>query len=104
MLGRLTAGTGGLDEVPGSEALKSAASRRPLPTPLHQYPSSNLSEGLIGSDERPEAVEQIQLLVRRADVAQRDAEDHRQTRQPTILREQQSLTCRTCVEGAGCTS
>ena len=50
-------------------ALKSTASRRPLPTPLHQYPSSNLSGGLIGSDECPEAVEQLQLLVRRADVA-----------------------------------
>eukprot|EP01044_Picomonas_judraskeda_P025497 COSAG03_NODE_7410_length_921_cov_2.594891_1_plen_60_part_00 len=59
---------------------------------------------MIGSDERLEDVEQLQLLVRRADVAQRDAEDHRQTRQPTILREQQSLACRTCVEGAGCTS
>jgi hypothetical protein len=99
--GRLTAGTGGLDEVPGSEALKSTASRRPLPTPLHQYPSSNLSEGLIGSDERPEAVGQLQLPLGCVDVSQRGAEDHRITRQSTILREQQCLAGRTCVEVAG---
>jgi len=104
MPGWLTARTGGLDEVPGSEALKSTASRRPLPTPLHRYPTSYLSEGLIGSDERLEAVEQLQPPRGRVDVAQRDAEDHRQARPPAILREQQRYSGTTCVEAAGRTS
>ena len=97
-------GTGGPEEVPGSEALKSTAYWRLLPTPLHQHPSSYLSEGLIGSNDRPEAVEQQQPLVQRVDVAQRDAEDHHQTRPPAILREQQRSSCRICVEAARRTS
>ena len=104
MPGWLTAWTGGLDEDPGSEALKSTASRRPLPTPLHRYPTSYLSEGLIGSDERPEAVGELQPPRGRVDVAQRDAEDHHQTRPPAILREQQRSSDTLCVEAAGRTS
>ena len=49
-------------------------------------------------------VEQLQPLVQRVDVEQRDAEDHRQTRPPAILREQQRSSCRICVEAAGRTS
>ena len=66
-------------------ALKSTASRRPIPTPLHQHPSSYLSEGLIGSDGRPEAVGQQQPPRGCVDVGQRDAEDRRQTRPPATM-------------------
>ena len=64
------AGRGGLDEDRGKEVLKSTASHRPIPTPLHQPPIHYLSEGLIGSDERRKAVEQLELLVRRVAVEQ----------------------------------
>ena len=66
-------------------ALKSTASRCPIPTSLHQYPSSNLSEGLIGSNERPGAVEQLQLLVWRVDVSCSGSENHRVSSTPAHL-------------------
>eukprot|EP01043_Picozoa_sp_COSAG02_P030306 COSAG02_NODE_1928_length_10338_cov_85.895888_4_plen_121_part_00 len=52
-------------------------------------------------DERWNDAEQLQPLVRRVEVDQRDDEDDRRTRPPTILREQQRSTGRTCVEVAG---
>ena len=82
-------------------ALKSTSSRRPIPTPLHQPALHCLSEGLMGSADLQKDVEQLQLLVRRVEVEQRDDEDGRQNLPPTILREQQRSTCRTCVEVAG---
>ena len=85
-------------------ALKSTSSRCPIPTPLHQPAVHYLSEGLIGSADLRNDVEQQQPLVQRVDVAQRDAEDHRQTRPPLILREQQRSSGRICVEAAGRTS
>ena len=81
--------------------LKSTSSRCPIPTPLHQPSLHYLSEGLMGLDERWKDVEQLQLLVRRVEVEQRDDEDDRRTRQPMILHEQQRSTGRTCVEVAG---
>ena len=59
--------------------LKSTASHRPIPTPLHQPPIYYLSKGLIGSDERWNAVEQPELLVWRVEVAQVDDEDGRKS-------------------------
>ena len=85
-------------------ALKSTSSRCPIPTPLHQPAVHYLSEGLIGSADLRNDVEQQQPLVQRVDVEQRDAEDHRQTRPPAILREQQRSSGRICVEAAGRTS
>ena len=58
----------------------------------------------MGLDERWKDVEQLQLLVRRVVVEQRDDEDRHQTRPPTILREQQRSSCTLCVEAAGRTS
>ena len=55
----------------------------------------------MGLDERWKHVQQLQPLVRRVEVDQRDDEDDRRTRPPTILREQQRSTGRTCVEVAG---
>ena len=78
-------------------ALKSTSSRRPIPTPLHQPALHYLSEGLMGSADLQKDVEQLQLLVRRVEVDQLDDEDDRQTRPPTILREQQRSTYTTCV-------
>ena len=54
-------------------------------------------------DERWNDAEQLQPLVRRVEVDQRDDEDDRRTRPPTILRDQQCSTCKTCVEVSGCT-
>ena len=85
-------------------ALKSTSSRCPIPTPLHQPAVHYLSEGLIGSADLRNDVEQQQPLVQRVDVEQRDAEDHRQTRPPAILREQQRSSDTLCVEAAGRTS
>ena len=55
----------------------------------------------MGSDDLRNDVEQLQLLVRRVEVDQRDDENDRRTRAPTILREQQRSTGRTCVEAGG---
>ena len=65
--------------------LKSTSSHRSVPTPLHQPPSSYLLEGSIGSAKHQVTVEQLQLLVRRVVVEQRDAQDAHRTRPPTIL-------------------
>ena len=81
--------------------LKSTTSRRPIATPLHQPPIHYLSEGLIGSADARKAIGQLKLLVWRVEVDRRDDEDDRRTRPPTILREQQRSTGRTCVEVAG---
>ena len=56
-------------------ALKSTSCRRPIATPLHQPSLHYLSEGLIGSADLKKDVEQLQLLVRRVEVEQRDDED-----------------------------
>jgi hypothetical protein len=82
-------------------ALKSTSSRRPIPTPLHQPALHYLSEGLMGSADLQKDVEQLQLLVRRVEVDQRDDEDDRRAHPPAILREQQRSTGTTCVEVAG---
>ena len=55
----------------------------------------------MGLDERWKDAEQLQPLVRRVEVDQRDDEDDRRTHPPTILREQQRSTYTTCVEVAG---
>jgi len=73
-------------------ALKSTSSRRPIPTPLHQPALHYLYEGLMWSADLQKDVEQLQLLVRRVEVDQLDDEDDRQTRPPTILRDQQRYT------------
>eukprot|EP01043_Picozoa_sp_COSAG02_P055995 COSAG02_NODE_6575_length_3485_cov_19.926757_2_plen_63_part_00 len=49
-------------------ALKSTSSHCPVATPLHQPTLHYLSEGLTGSNKRPEYVEQLQLLVWRPPV------------------------------------
>jgi hypothetical protein len=82
-------------------ALKSTSSRCPITIPLHQPALHYLSEGLIGSADLQKDVEQLQLLVRRVEVDQRDDEDDRRILSPTILRDQQRSTGRTCVEVAG---
>ena len=82
-------------------ALKCTGCRRPIATLLHQPSLHHLSEGLIGSADVRKDVEQLQLLVRRVEVEQRDDEDDRRARPPTILRERQRSTSRTCVEVAG---
>ena len=81
--------------------LKSTSSRSPIPTPLHQPSLHYLSEGLMGSDDLRNDVEQLQLLVRRVEVDQLDVEDDRRILLPTILREQQRSTGTTCMEVAG---
>ena len=81
--------------------LKSTSSRCLIATPLHQPALHYLSKGLMGPADLWKDVEQLQLLVRRVEVEQRDDEDDHQTRQPTILREQQCLAGRTCAEVAG---
>ena len=85
-------------------ALKSTASHRPIPTPLHQPSYHYLSEGLIGLDERRKAVGQLQLPIWRVVVEQRDDEYRRQTRPPAILREQQRSSYTLCVDAAVRTS
>ena len=85
-------------------ALKSTSSRCPIPTPLHQPAIHYLSECLMRSADLRNDVEQQQPLVQCVDVEKRDAEDHRQTRPPAILREQQRSSGRICVEAAGRTS
>ena len=82
-------------------ALKSTSSRCPITTPLHHAALHYLSEGLIGSADLQKDVEQLQLLVRRVEVEQRDDEDDRRILPPTILRDQQRSTYTTCVEVAG---
>jgi len=82
-------------------ALKCTSCRRPIATPLHHPSLHYLSEGLIGSADAWNDVEQLQLLVRRVEVEQRDDEDDRRARPPTILRDQQRSTYTTCVEVAG---
>ena len=96
-----TAGRGGLDEDCEMVALKRTSSRCPIPTPLHRPSLHYLSKGLMGSDDLWKDAEQLQLLVRRVEVEQRDDEDDRRTRPPTILREQQRSTGTTCVEVGG---
>ena len=58
----------------------------------------------MGSADLRKDVEQLQLLVQRVEVEQRDEEYRLQTRPPTILREQQRSSCRLCVEAAVRTS
>ena len=58
----------------------------------------------MGLDERWKDVEQLQLLVQRVVVEQRDDEDRHQTRPPTILREQQRSSYTLCVAAAVRTS
>ena len=82
-------------------ALKCTSCRRPIATPLRQPSLHYLCEGLIGSANAWKDVEQLQLLVRRVEVEQRDEEDDRRARPPTILREQQRSTGTTCVEVGG---
>ena len=82
-------------------ALKSTSSHRPIPTQLHQPSLHYPSEGLMGSADLWKDVEQLQLLVQRVEVEQRDDEDDRRILPPTILREQQRSTCTTCVEVGG---
>ena len=84
-------------------ALKSSSSRRPIPTPPHQPILHYVSEGLIRLKDRRKDVEQLELPVQRVEVDQRDVEDDRRSRPPTILREQQRSTYTTCVEVGGCT-
>ena len=84
--------------------LKSTASHRPIPTPLHQPPIHCLSEGLIGSDKHRKAVGQLQLPVRGVVVEQRDEEYRLQKRSPAILREQQRSSYTLCAEAAVRTS
>ena len=55
----------------------------------------------MGSASAWKDVEQLQLLVRRVEVDQRDDEDDRRILSPTILRDQQRSTGTTCVEVAG---
>ena len=55
----------------------------------------------MGSDDLRKDAEQLQLLVRRVEVEQRDDEDDRRTRPPTILREQQRSPYTTCGEVGG---
>ena len=72
-----------------------------VPAPLHQPSLHYPSEGLMGSADLRKDVEQLQLLVQRVEVEQRDDEDDRRILPPTILREQQRSTGRTCVEVGG---
>ena len=53
-------------------ALKSASSRCPIPNPLHQPALHYLSEGLMWSADLRKNVEQLQPLVQRVEVEQRD--------------------------------
>ena len=55
----------------------------------------------MGLDERWKHVQQLQPLVRRVEVDQRDDENDRRTRPPTILRKQQRSTYTTWVEAGG---
>ena len=55
----------------------------------------------MGSADLRKDVEQLQPLVRRVEVEQRDDEDGRQILSPTILRKQQRSTGTTCVEAGG---
>ena len=80
--------------------LKSTSCRCPIPTQLHQSSLHYPSVGLMGSADLRKDVEQLQPLVRRVEVEQRDDEDGRQILSPTILRKQQRSTCRICVEVA----
>ena len=84
--------------------LKSTASHRPMPSPLHQPSLHYLSEGLIGSDKHRKAVGQLQLPVRGVVVEQRDEEYRLQKRSPAILREQQRSSGTLCAEAAVRTS
>ena len=81
--------------------LKSTSCRCPIPTQLHQSSLHYPSVCLMGSADLRKDVEQLQPLVRRVEVEQRDDEDGRQILPPTILREQQRSTYTTCVEVAG---
>ena len=92
---------GWTSEVRRREVLNSTGCRRRIPTPLHQPPCHCLSDGLIGSDGRWKAVEQLELLVRRVAVEQRDDEDRRPTRPPATLREHQRSSCTLCRKAAG---
>ena len=55
----------------------------------------------MGLDERWNDAEQLQPLIWRVEVDQRDDENDRRTHPPTILREQQRSPYRTCVEVGG---
>ena len=56
----------------------------------------------MGSADLWKDVEQLQPLVRRVEVEQRDDEDGRQILSPTILHKQQRSTYKTCVERWPC--
>ena len=81
-------------------ALKSTSSRCPLATPLHRPSLHYITKGLVGSADLRKDAEQLQPLIQRVEVEQRDDEDGRQILSPTILRKQQRSTCRICVEVA----
>ena len=81
--------------------LKSTSCRCPIPTQLHQSSLHYPSVCLMGSADLRKDVEQLQLLVWRVEVEQRDDEDDRRILPPTILREQQRSTYTTRVEVAG---
>ena len=72
-----------------------------MPTPLHQPVLHYTPEGLIGPADLQKDREQLQPLVRRLEVDQRDDEDGRQILPPTIPRKQQCSTGTTCAEVAG---
>ena len=55
----------------------------------------------MGLDERWNDAEQLQPLIWRVEVDQRDDENDRRTHPPTILREQQRSPYGTCVEVGG---
>ena len=57
-----------------------------IPTPLEQPGLHYLSEGLMGPVDCRKALEQLEPLVRRVEVEQRE-DDGRQIRPPAILRE-----------------
>ena len=56
----------------------------------------------MGSADLRKDVEQLQPLVRRVEVEQRDDEDDRRILPPTILREQQRSTYTTCALRTPC--
>ena len=66
---------GGCDMGRRKEVPKGTGSRHPIPTPLHQHPYHYLYEGLMRSNASRNTVEQLQLLVRRVVVTERDAPD-----------------------------
>ena len=67
------------------------STRSVVQCPLHQHNLHYLSKGLIGSDECRKAVEQLELLVRRVVVEQRDVE-HRRHNNRHLAKQQRNST------------